>query len=305
MVAVGVLRYGSSIRGMLIDVNKKQKIFTMMLSIVVPVFVPQHLVRKIDQFIFPQLLAFEKNTQLAGIEIIYVANGCCQEFRDRLCRFTEDHPQLPLRLIWIDEAIGYTAATNRGILESLGEFILLVNDDAVLLDQERNYWINMMMGPMVDKKVGITGVHKLHCPHVDEDFLLGYFLMLRRSMLEEIGILDMAFSPGAGEDTDICVRARLHGWKVIAVDEPKPKEGADFYVGTFPIWHLGEQSFHHWTAIDDYKNGHKEWRDVFERNSRLLKMRKDSGYYSQPKITTNLASTVQGLPKRVMANSWW
>lgn len=53
----------------------------------------------------------------------------------------------------------------------------------------------------------------------DVDYCSGACLFLKRSMLDQIGYLDPIFSPAYWEDTDICFRARKHGWRVVY--EPK------------------------------------------------------------------------------------
>ena len=256
----------------------------MLLSIVIPVYNPAHLESKIQQFLIPQLEGFRRNTTLAGLELVYVCNGCTEKTREVLLDYKKS---MPIKILWFDQGLGFTKATNIGIQASVGEIVLMFNDDAVILDYcPKDFWMHWLLSPFLDDtSVGMTGVHELFCHHSQAHFFVGYCVACRRKMLEEIGILDEVFSPGAGEDTDLCIRARLHGWKTQNVDikseSLKPGEC------TFPIWHPGESTFHHWEAKDDFAPDSK-WDRIFKRNSLILHDRKSMGYYDskQPRIIT-------------------
>ena len=69
-------------------------------------------------------------------EIIVVANGAPEETR-------------PLATLWFDKPIGYAKAINEGVKVAKGEYIVLLNDDCVLLPQPVNHWIEALKAPMV------------------------------------------------------------------------------------------------------------------------------------------------------------
>ena len=48
---------------------------------------------------------------------------------------------------------------------------------------------------------------------------------------------------------------------------------------TYPLYHPGESTFHHWDAKNDF-NEESKWAKVFKRNGEILKNRRLSGYYS-------------------------
>lgn len=261
----------------------------MQLSIVIPVYNPAHLESKIEEFLVPQLEAFRRNSDLAGMELIYVCNGCTEKTRQAISSHSKG---MPVRVLWFDQGIGFTRATNEGIKSSKGDIILMWNDDAILLDYldsqraAKDSWKNILMGPFAHEKVGITGVHELWCDNSQSWFFVGYCVALRRKMLESIGLLDEVFSPGSGEDIDICIRARLHGWQTVNVDPVHHQmvyNGRNLQAGeyTFPIWHVGESTFHNWESKNDFHRESK-WAKVFNRNGEILKNRRLSGYYSRP-----------------------
>lgn len=262
----------------------------MQLSIVIPVYNPAHLESKVDEFLIPQLQAFRRNSEFAGMELIYVCNGCTEKTREALSSYSEG---LPVKVLWFDQGLGFTRATNEGIKSSKGDVVLMWNDDAILLDYldsqrpggtTKDSWKNILLRPFADEKVGITGTHELWCENSQSWFFVGYCMALRRKMLESIGLLDEVFSPGSGEDIDICVRARLYGWKTVNVDPIRHQmayNGRKLQTNeyTFPIWHVGESTFHNWEAKNDF-NEESKWAKVFNRNGEILKNRRLSGYYS-------------------------
>lgn len=270
----------------------------MVLSIVIPVHNPEHLESKIQQFLVPQLEGLKHNTTLAGVELVYVCNGCTERTREVLLDYKK---HMPIKILWFEQGLGFTKATNIGIQASLGEIVLLFNDDAIILNYcKKNHWMNWLLSPFwSDPSVGLTGVHELYCHHSQAHFFVGYCVACRRKMLEEIGILDEIFSPGAGEDTDLCIRARLHGWKTQNVDM-HAQGGAC----TFPIWHPGESTFHNWEAKGDYAPDSK-WDRIFTRNSLILSDRRSMGYYDKkgPRISTvpELKPLVLGLREALSA----
>jgi GT2 family glycosyltransferase len=51
---------------------------------------------------------------------------------------------------------------------------------------------------------------------LERDFLTGCAVLLRREMLDDIGLFDEdTFSPAYYEDSDLCWRARAAGWRLI------------------------------------------------------------------------------------------
>ena len=216
------------------------------------------------------LESIAKYTDLSDCEIIVAANGAPPETREVL------HLDPPLTLLWFDEPQGFSKAVNAGIKESSGEFIVLLNDDCGLLQQEKNHWLNLLSGPFSDPEVGITGSHKLWSEDAQHEFIIFFCAMLRREMLNEIGWLDEQFTPFYGEDIDLCIRAERAGWNWVQVpvgeechleaipnSEHLPEWKRAKWVGNFPISHEGE------STLGQLPN-HVE---VVERNRSLLRQK--------------------------------
>jgi len=61
------------------------------------------------------------------------------------------------------------------------------------------------------------------------DNIIGACFLIKREVIEKIGLLDEGFSPAYGEDTDFCYRAKKKGYKSI-------------YIGELSIVHSGHSS---------------------------------------------------------------
>ena len=174
-----------------------------------------------------------KNTDLdkRDCEIIVVANGCKSETEDWVRSLNSPR----IRLLSNPEPMGFTKATNWGIRESGGDFVVLLNDDCQILDWGGNgAWLDMLNAPFSDPKMGLTGSTKDWWGG-GRWFLVFFCTMIRRKLFDELGLLDEFFNPGAGEDCDFSIKAQLAGWKIKQV----PVENDLRWNTAFPIYHLG------------------------------------------------------------------
>lgn len=213
------------------------------------------------------LTSIVKYTDLSSVEIITVLNGAIEESR-------ELYREFPVKVIWFPEAIGYTRAANEGLRAAQGEFACLLNDDCVFLPQIKNGWLDLLLGPFTDPKMAITGPVMQRCPDADREFLIFFCVLIRKAMLDQVGLLDEIFNPGYGEDTDLCCRAVDSGWKIQQVPDSKPAlvdKGCEdlpewkrdkMWSNPFPLYHDGNQTFG--------KNP-EHYDQVLRRNAKILK----------------------------------
>lgn len=209
----------------------------MKISIIIPTFNRKDLLT-------PCIDSIKSHTDLStgNVEIIVVSNGCVDGTQDYVKSLGE-----PFKLVSFDDAIGYTRATNEGIKVSVGDYLIFFNNDNVLLTQPRNEWLKFLIEPFLQNdKVGITGPLQLHDDYADEDVIIGFCLCISRKVINDVGgLLDEVFSPGGGEDIDLCCKVRNKGYIVKQV----PREGKLGYshtnTGEFQIWHKNNQTFMH------------------------------------------------------------
>jgi GT2 family glycosyltransferase/glycosyltransferase involved in cell wall biosynthesis len=157
-------------------------------------------------------------------------------------------------IIRSDQAGGYTRAANRGLRESRAPWTVLLNSDTIVpfgwtdellkigesddmigivgpasntaswqsaprLFNEDGDWANNPLLPNVDVEDMQRLVSSVAPPQgIDLPFLNGFAFMIRRSLIDDIGIFDEeTFGAGYGEENDFCIRARRSGWKLIFV----------------------------------------------------------------------------------------
>ena len=150
------------------------------ISIVIPT--QNHL----EDCLKPCLTSIIQYTNLKNVEIIVVANGCTDETKEYVENLGDS-----FKLLWFDEALGYTKAVNEGIKVSEGEYVILLNNDIRLLDQDKHAWIKMLMDPFKEsKKTGITGPSKKWEQSIKKSFMIFFCVMIKRVVIDEIGLLD-------------------------------------------------------------------------------------------------------------------
>jgi beta-1,4-mannosyl-glycoprotein beta-1,4-N-acetylglucosaminyltransferase len=207
-------------------------------SIIIPTY--NHL----EDCLKPCIESILKYTTFEETEIIVVGNGCTDGSFDYLLKVKEKLGN-NLNIVWDPKPLGYTKATNLGIQNARGEYLILLNNDTNILDSPVNEWIKMLEHPFtVDNKVGITGPMRSYSPEVKDTFLIFFCVMLKKSLINELGLLDEIFNPGFGEDVDFSIKAVKAGYTLIQV----PSEDNNYYapermIGGFPIYHEGEATF--------------------------------------------------------------
>src|SRR5882757_9471294 len=119
----------------------------------------------------PCLESIQKFTDLYDTEIIVVKNGCT---------WIENLPGITV--LSFNEAIGYPAAINAGINVAKGDYVVLLNDDTILLEQQKNAWIEILLRAFWDEKMAIAGPWMNWCPWAEHDFLIFFCVMIRKSV---------------------------------------------------------------------------------------------------------------------------
>ena len=200
------------------------------------------------------------NTNYSGIsrtdyfdntELIVVANGCPVSVRE----YVESLNGFPKQLVWFDQPIGFCSAINEGVKTSAGAIVVLLNHDAIILGNE---WLDMLLEPFSNPKVGITGPVVGECSLIDRDFVMFFCVAIRKEVFNQIGMLDTIYDPGGFDDVDFTVRAEDAGWKKVRVPEQGVVAyGPNGFSGSFPIYHMEH---------------HEDWmsNEILQRNSKIL-----------------------------------
>jgi GT2 family glycosyltransferase/tetratricopeptide (TPR) repeat protein len=172
-------------------------------------------------------------------EVIVVDNGSS----DGTVAYLKQQPAV--KLIENAENCGFPAACNQGINASSGEYVLLLNNDVVApagwLGRLGRAFVEHaelgLAGPRTNRVSGPQQVavaysdlddldkfaDEFAAAHVGElqfvTRLVGFCLMIRRQVVERIGLLDERFGIGNFEDDDFCRRAAEGGFKAAIVGD--------------------------------------------------------------------------------------
>jgi GT2 family glycosyltransferase/tetratricopeptide (TPR) repeat protein len=166
-------------------------------------------------------------------EVIVVDNGSADETPEGLRAFPH------VRVVRNSENRGFPAAANQGIAAASGEFLLLLNNDVVVTPG----WLGRLhrplaaapalglVGPVTNAASGPQQVPAAYAATLEDldEFadgwardhhgqtvpcgrLVGFCLLLRRSVVQRVGPLDEGFGVGNFEDDDLCLRAQRAGF---------------------------------------------------------------------------------------------
>ena len=195
------------------------------------------------------------------VELIISANGCTDNTKAYLEYLKTAVPNL--KTVWSAEALGYAGATNVGIREVTTNKIVLLNNDTILLNQQKNQWLSMLESPFLqDSKVGITGPIIQHSPDANSAFCVFFCTMISKEVFDKIGLLNEEYGVGTGEDVEFCIEAMKAGY-IMVESAPKQLANNEMYHGGFPIYHVGEGTVHDTNLVEDFNS-------IFAKNCRKL-----------------------------------
>ena len=191
-------------------------------------------------------------TDYDNFEVIFVDNGSTDGSVKYVTNKYGKEPRL--RIIALDKNYGFSGGNNAGILASKGRYVVLLNNDV----QVSRGWLKKLVNAMErDTSIGaaqpkILLEDKIHIDaagcfidylgrvyqrgvferdrgqykKMDEIFYArGAAIILRRSVLNEVGVLDPDYFIYY-EETDLCWRIWLRGYKVV-------------YIPTSVVYHKG------------------------------------------------------------------
>ncbi|NFE20891.1 glycosyltransferase [Clostridium botulinum] len=195
--------------------------------------------------------SIRKYTKSGTYEIVVVDNNSTDDTREWL------KEQKDIKVILNDENLGFPGGCNVGINAAEKENdILLLNNDTIVTPR----WLeNLKKCLYSDEHIGAVGAITNNCSNyqaiktkyesIDEmiDFadrynisdlskweqkvrLIGYCMLIKRKVIDKIGLLDERFFPGNFEDDDLGYRIQSEGYKLILCND------------TF-IHHFGSASF--------------------------------------------------------------
>ena len=194
-----------------------------------------------DERFLPEYLRRLDATTYEPRELIVVDNGSTDATLE-LLRARRNR----LHLIENAPSVGFGAACNQAAELAQGELLVFMNADVWVTPD----WLAQLVKRMQEQAdAGIVspvtlpvykGVEPSEQPYRDVAAVPGCAMMVRRSAWDELGGFEPHFFL-TWEDTELCWRARLAGWRVLEDLEAH-------------VWHLGRGSWRRWAA-EELHNG--------------------------------------------------
>lgn len=232
-----------------------------MLSVVIPVL-NQH------EMTYECIQSLRECT--TDFEIILIDNGSVPPIEPPFSGFVD------IKLLRNEENLGFPAAVNQGIDAAVGDVICLLNNDVIVTPGWADTLIGWLdtfdiCGPLTNYCAGSqrvvlptyttkTGLYDAAVNMAKENgefakevnFIIGFCMMFKASLIGEIGDFDDSLWPCSGEEIDFCFRAVEAGKKIgVAVD--------------CYVHHFGSQTF------QDMENaGQINYMEIVNRNDAHL-----------------------------------
>lgn len=180
--------------------------------------------------------SIRKFTPKGQYEIIVVDNNST----DGTVEYLKE--QSDIRAIFNDYNAGFPKGCNQGIEIAKGESILLLNNDTIVTPNWLNNLDNILyssedigvVGPIsnscsngqaintiyqnIDEMIEFANLINLHYSTNGYDlkqYLVGYCYLVKKSVIDKVGLLDERFTPGNFEDNDLSLRILLEGYKLL------------------------------------------------------------------------------------------
>lgn len=185
------------------------------------------------------LASINKYTDQEEIELIIVDNGSSDGTKDYLSKLQD------AKVILNEKNLGFAKGCNQGIEAAAGDNLLFLNNDTMVT---KNWLSNMLRVLYQSEQTGMVGpvsnyvsgaqmlpdtyqtleemepFAEAYCEREKHKTkrvlrLVGFCLLVKRDVIEEIGPFDERFGYGSFEDDDLCLRALQKGYSLeIALD---------------------------------------------------------------------------------------
>jgi len=175
-------------------------------------------------------------------ELVIVDNASSDETPDFLRTLADRHPEI--QIVLNDENRGFAAANNQGIRLSSGEFVVFLNNDTVVT----HGWLGSLVRHLDDRAVGLVGpvtnnigneakiettyrvmsemdafadahTRRHRGQRFDIPVLALFCAAIRRTVLDEVGLLDEQYEIGMFEDDDLSRTLRARGYRVVCAED--------------------------------------------------------------------------------------
>jgi glycosyltransferase involved in cell wall biosynthesis len=191
---------------------------------------------------------------MTDIELVISANGCTDNTYLYLAYLQSSLPNITV--VWNAHPLGYAKATNAGIEAALGDKIVLLNNDTILLEQPKNRWLKWL------DQGNVSYVLEQYSPITQAKFGVFFIAMIQKQVFDTIGLLNEDYATGGCEDIEFCFEAQKAGFTLAKCDNN----------GAYPIYHVAEGTMHDPELVQN-------WKLKFHANELKLTKKYNVEYY--------------------------
>jgi GT2 family glycosyltransferase len=235
------------------------------------------------EYTFQCLRSVFQEVDLAETEIIVVDNGSRDETA-RVLSYLEGF----VRVITIEQNAGFLDACNLGARAARGRYLILLNNDIVLLPG----WLAPLVATVeADPEVGAVGSMYIYPNGIlqdagsivwkdgesmhygwgrspedkrfnfarEVDYCPGASFLIRKELFDQLGGLDRRYAPAYYEDVDLCFGVRSLGYKVVYQPLSRVIHHEGITLGTNV--NTGFKRF----QVVNREKFYEKWRDLLER----------------------------------------
>ena len=221
-----------------VEYSKNKKLQN--ISLVVPVY------NNVDMTI--ENINITLNSSKLIDDVVIYSNGSTEEENRKLFEFSNQNPIV--KIFTNEKPIGFVKAVNEGFKRCKNELILCLNSDAHLFSN----WEELIYPLCENEKNGLIG------PIFQDDYILGCCFIVKKSILNKIGLLNEGFGMGYHDDGELTDRVLRNEYElgyncVLSGWTPENR-----FI-TFPLNHFQGVSFtqidYQETKIESKNNGDK------------------------------------------------
>lgn len=188
------------------------------------------------------LESMERFNNYENCEIIIVDNLSNDGTREYLTEFAKSREDI--KVILHDKNSGFAGGNNIGIKASSGDYIILLNNDTYVTPN----WIKNLLRHFSDEKIAMVGprtnnignearidikynsldemiqksydiYYKNVLNQYEMEVLAFFCVVIKRDIIDEIGLLDEVYGIGMFEDDDYCKRVKHAGYRLVCADD--------------------------------------------------------------------------------------
>lgn len=199
-------------------------------SIVIPTY------NNCEKYLKPCIDSIIKYTDMTDVELVISINGCTDNTEAYLTYLQTAIPNV--NIVKSEKPLGFAKAVNAGLNKTRCEKIVILNNDTILLEQQKNKWLELLNKGNINYVLGqFSNITK-------RMFGIFFCVMIDRQVFNKIGYLNEDYETGGCEDIEFCYEAEKAGFTLVDCGNN----------GTFPIYHKAEGTMHDSTLVQDWEN---------------------------------------------------